>query len=210
MKDRTKIRRWFPRFSLGHLFMLFSGIILGMVSLRPWELGVSPKSLVLVEAEVLHIDEDQVESLGIGSAAQHSSRRPEASAAKDQIRSLVQDGLAELDFAPKVMTINGQTAILGLRAEIPPLAEKGTETTDQIWRIGQLKVRLSPTILRTGRICINLSSEITEARPMGDNEAPKIPYTNDADGVEVNDGRTGSQRRSRPSDDCGNRSPSSA
>lgn len=156
--------RWF-RFSLGHLVVLVTGIVIGMVSIRPWELGVSATSQLIVEIELVDVAKGSLDELGIEQSMTDKNgvlAREKGSRLKDGITKLAGEGFASRLAAPSIITTNGREASFQAGGAIPiPVVDKAGNAAVEMKDFGT-KVTLLPTILRNGRIRLEISTELTE------------------------------------------------
>lgn len=172
MENTAIQRRWF-RFGLSHLFVLTLGIALGFAPLKLWELNTRAEPRILAHVQAVELPRAQLAALGM-PPQQSTSDIPVAAFDKSlaqRLKPLTDAGRARILAEPVLMTVSGRAAAFTVGGEIPVTITKPDGTPTVEYREFGTRVDILPTLLRNGRIRVELESTIRTAEQVASAEA---------------------------------------
>lgn len=160
--DENKTRGHWFRFGLGHLFVLILGVAIGFTPFKVWEIGAPPEAPLIVTLQVFELPPQELAVLH-GNRPDQEARQLVMDAdgsLSRQLDALRQDGRATLLSEPKLVTMNGRrgSIMVGGQVAIVRSTESGSSTVG--YKDVGMRVDVTPTLLRNGRVRLEISSEI--------------------------------------------------
>ena len=164
MDSISTTRRPWLRFSLSHLFVLTLGIGLGFAPLKLWELGNQGEPRIHAQVRAIEIPCEQLASLGMQQPASGGISLADLDPKFSQrLAAMVEEKQAKVLAEPTLVTVSGRMTSLNVGGElpIPVTADDGTQSVS--YREIGTRIDLLPTLLRNGRIRLELHTEFSVA-----------------------------------------------
>jgi Flp pilus assembly secretin CpaC len=183
-----KLRRF--QFTLGQLLALTLGVALGFAPLKVWELTARAKPHVFVELKLLEVPVAEVPAMGLSLAKNGLISVQLKSGSDDWTKVRDVKVVAE----PVLATLSGRPTSFNVGGDVPvPVTDKNGLTSIEYREYGT-HVDVLPTILRNGRIEMEIVTKVSSVTMPPDGEEgstlPVFHSVSSSTEIEVADGRT--------------------
>jgi Flp pilus assembly secretin CpaC len=164
-----KLRRF--QFTLGQLLALTLGVALGFVPLKVWELTARAKPQVVLELKLLEVPVAEVPAMGL-TLAKNGISSVQLKSDSDhwtKVRGV------KVQAEPVLTTLSGRPTRFNMGGEVPvPVTgENGLATIE--YREFGTQVDMLPTILRNGRIEMEIVTKVSSVAMQPDGEEATLP-----------------------------------
>jgi Flp pilus assembly secretin CpaC len=156
--------RWL-RFTLGQLFVLTLGIVIGFAPFRLHEAFAPPSKQVRLDIKIIEIPRDEISRLGLPAGFQENGWQEVDEEIPSQWRAAQIAGVLRVLSEPTLTTLDDQRAIFSVHQQVPATNGSTNEIGTEFF--------VHPKLLRNGRIRLNLAPTINSLEGTGAKAALK-------------------------------------
>lgn len=152
-------RDWRPRVSLAAMLWITLGIGIGFAPLKLWELSQPKAELVQIKMELIEVPIGAINTV----LPPHTNPVVDSVLADQISRAAGQMKRATVLSRPMVSTVPGSAATIVVGQQMPFTQTSSSGKTQVDYIETGLEFQLIPTILRNGRVAIEMKSSMSEA-----------------------------------------------